>query len=59
MTRLESELVEYARQLQWAEYELREWNHGVARKFEEGKTDPGPRMFAVFQHALCRLPHPA
>lgn len=37
MTRLESELVEYARQSQWAEDELREWNHGVARKFEEEK----------------------
>jgi hypothetical protein len=57
MTRLESELAEYARQSQWAEDELREWNYGVARKFEDGKADPGPRMFAVFQYALGRLPH--
>jgi hypothetical protein len=57
MTRLESELEEYARQSQWAEDELREWNHGVVRKFKEGKADPGPRTFAVFQYALGRLPH--
>jgi hypothetical protein len=57
MTRLESELADYATQSQWAEDELREWNHGVARKIKEGKADPGPRMFVVFQHALGRLPH--
>jgi len=57
MTRLETEVAEYARQSRWAEEELREWNRGVARKFKEGKADPGPRMFAVFQYALGRLPH--
>lgn len=57
MTRLESELAEYARQSQWAEDELREWNHGVVRKFKVAKADNGPTMFAGFQHALGRLPH--
>jgi len=57
MTRLKSELAEYARQSSWDEEELREWNRGLARKFKEGKADLGPRMFAVFQHALGRLPN--
>jgi len=43
MTRLESELADYAQQSKWDEEELREWNRSLARKIKEGKADLGPR----------------
>ena len=56
-SRLEAEVAVHAEQARWAKEDLKEWNDSVARKIREGKADPGPRMFAVFQHALGRVPH--